>query len=512
MADITEYMDTLRALKESEEQYKNVTNNCLNGIHIFQDGEFKFFNETFLKLAGYTRDELSSIDYIELVYPDDREAVIKQTEQAIAGNPNGLSPEPEFRCVKKNGEVWWVQMKPCLIQYKGRPAILATSLDITARKNMEAHIQFQAKLVENVSDAIISTDKDFNITSWNRSAEVVYGFSVEEAVGKPVVDLTSLEYPYDNREDVLKCFSEKGYWNGEVIQKRKDGSKINMLASVSSIKDTKGSSIGAVAVNRDITERKQAEEKIKALYSEEQKLREQLQQELDRRTEFTRALVHELRTPLTPIIASSEALLRELKESKIKRLAKNVYRGALNLNNRIEEMLDLARGELELLNLEKEYIDIGLILKDIVSEMRPIAQRKMISLKKDIPDNLPMIWADGERLRQILLNLLDNAFKYCSSGDSICVRSKVDSSNLIVEVEDTGIGISQEETKYLFQPYYRLRAEKGHRIGLRLGLALSRKLIEMHGGQIWVESDEGKGSLFGFSVPLVDIDNMKELE
>ena len=376
VADITEYMDTLRALKESEEKYKNVTNNCLNGIHIFQDGEFKFVNDTFLKLAGYTRDELSAIDYIELVYPDDREAVINQTEQAITGNLNSLSPEPEFRCVRKNGEVWWVQMKPCLIQYKGRPAILATSLDITARKNMEEHIQFQAKLVENVPDAIISTDRDFNITSWNRSAGLVYGFGEEEAIGKPVADLTSLEYPYDNREDVLKFFFENGYWNGEVTQKRKDGSTINILASVSSIKDEKGASVGAVAVNRDITERKQAQEKIKALYGEEQRLREQLQEELNKRIEFTRALVHELRTPLTPIIASSEVISKELKERKMKRLASNVYRGALNLNNRIEEMLDLARGELDLLSLEKESMDLGLLLKDLISELSPIAQKK----------------------------------------------------------------------------------------------------------------------------------------
>jgi len=509
VTDITKYKDMLRALEDSKDKYKNVTDNCLNGIHIFQNGELKFVNETFLKFTGYTREELATIDYIDLVHPEDRETVVKQTEQAITGNLDGLSPEPEFRCVRKNGDVWWVQMKPCLIDYEGRPAILATSLDITERKRLEQDIQFQANLVDNVSDAIITTDTDFIITSWNKSAEVVYGFSVEEAIGEPVVDLTSLEYPYDSREDVLKFFFENGYWNGEVTQKRKDGSIVNILASVSSIKDTKGSLIGAVAVNRDITEYKQAQKKIRDLYDEEQKLRHQLEEELRKRTEFTRALVHELRTPLTPVIASSELMYRELKERKMKRLANNVYHGALNLNDRIEELLDLAKGEVDLLYLEPELIDPVAFLQDIIRDVRPIALKKGISLKKDIPVDLSMIRADGQRLRQVLLNLLDNAFKFCAYGSTVTLRSKIDSHNLIVEVEDTGIGITEQEKQYLFQPYYQLNKAKEHLTGLRIGLALSKKLIEMHGGQIWVESNEGKGSLFSFSVPLADIKNVK---
>jgi PAS domain S-box-containing protein len=206
VTDITEYKNLLKLLKDSEEKHRNVTDNCLNGIHIFQDGHFKFVNETFLKLTGYTREELATMNYTDLIYPDDRDAVSRQTEQAIDINLDGLSPEAEFRCVRKSGEVWWVHLKPCIIQYENRPAILATSLDITDRKKIEEQVEFQANLVANVSDAIISTDRDFNITSWNKGAELVYGFSAEEAIGKPVVELTNLEYPYDEQEDVLKVF------------------------------------------------------------------------------------------------------------------------------------------------------------------------------------------------------------------------------------------------------------------------------------------------------------------
>jgi PAS domain S-box-containing protein len=134
--------------------------------------------------------------------------------------------------------------------------------DITDRKKAEEQVQYQAKLVENVSDAIISTDLDFNIISWNKAAESIYGWMADEIIGKNVMDTITVHYINDKQEDVLKQFFEKGFWKGEIIQPRKDGSFINIASSVSLLNDISNKPIGAVAINKDITERKKAEEKI----------------------------------------------------------------------------------------------------------------------------------------------------------------------------------------------------------------------------------------------------------
>ncbi len=155
--------------------------------------------------------------------------------------------------------------KDLLVKYAFLPPdlVLVHTEDITERKRTEEKIQYQAKLVEDVSDAIVSSDLDFNIVSWNKAAESIYGWKAEEVIGKNIMDTIPVEYPYDDQEAVLKQFFEEGFWKGEVIQPQKDGTPINILTSVSLIKDIKGNQVGAVAINRDISERKLVEQKLK---------------------------------------------------------------------------------------------------------------------------------------------------------------------------------------------------------------------------------------------------------
>ena len=252
----------------------------------------------------------------------------------------------------------------------------------------------------------------------------------------------------------------------------------------------------------DITERKRADEKLQELYQHEKDLRQELEAEINKRIEFTRALVHELKTPITPVMASSELLVEELKEEPGLGLAKNIKRGAANLNKRIDELLDLARSEIGMLRLNPQPVDAMQLLQGIVSDVTPVALSNEQSLSLELPSSLPVVWADEDRLRQVVHNLINNAFKFTPAGGKITLRAKEDGANLIVEVQDTGRGISEEEQQRLFQPYHRLVSDRERLSGLGLGLALSKKLVELHGGQIWVKSRKGKGSTFGFSVPL----------
>ncbi len=260
----------------------------------------------------------------------------------------------------------------------------------------------------------------------------------------------------------------------------------------------------------DITELERAEAKLQEAYEKERKLRQDIEAEAERKILFTRALVHELKTPLTPVLASSELLVSELKEEPYLSLAQNIHRGAANLNRRIDELLDLARVEIGMLEVNPKAVDANQLLPAIADDMKAMVTSNGQSLVMTIPPSLSPVWADEERLRQIVLNLLINASKFTPEGGRITLRAKEEDSNLVVEVEDTGPGIPQEEQKQLFQPYHRQIPDREHLSGLGLGLALCKYLVELHGGKIWVQSEIGQGSTFGFSIPLATAAQQEE--
>lgn len=255
----------------------------------------------------------------------------------------------------------------------------------------------------------------------------------------------------------------------------------------------------------DITELEQAQEKLEEAYEKERQLREQLQAEVEWRTEFTRALVHELKTPLTPVLSSSELLYSELREEPWMSIAENIHRGASNLSNRIDELLDLARVEIGILKLNREAMDALPLLKGVGSDMAVVAKAAGQSLTLELPSYLPRVWADEERLRQVVLNLLINASKFTQEGGKIILRAREQDGSLVVEVEDNGPGIPEEDQERLFLPYHRQLSDRDHLSGLGLGLALCKNIVELHGGTIWVDSKVGKGSTFGFSIPLATV-------
>ena len=262
---------------------------------------------------------------------------------------------------------------------------------------------------------------------------------------------------------------------------------------LSSLADNINGMIGAL---------QRSEEELRKAYEQERRLRQELEAEMRRRVEFTRALVHELKTPLTPVLAASDVLVAKLQEEPLLSFARNINRGASNLNKRIDELLDLARSEMGVLQIKPKPVEPLQLLHEVAGEMAPVASSYGQSLTLDLPPSLAPIRADRERLRQIVLNLLNNASKFTPEGGGITLRAKEKDAFLIVEVQDTGPGISDEEQQRLFKPYYRRESDREHLSGLGLGLALCKPLVELHGGQIWMESQEGKGSTFSFSMPL----------
>ncbi len=260
----------------------------------------------------------------------------------------------------------------------------------------------------------------------------------------------------------------------------------------------------------DITEREHAEQKLEELYEQEKNLRQELEAEVQRRIEFTRALVHELKTPLTPVLASSELLVSELREEPWLSIARNIHGGASNLSKRIDDLLDLAKVEIGMLQLNPKPVDARRLLHRIAGDMATLISSNGQSLNLALASSLPLVWADEERLQQVVLNLLINASKFTPEGGKITLKAKTKDATLVIEVQDTGPGISEEEQQRLFRPYHRQINDRDHLSGLGLGLALCKYLVELHGGNIWVESQVGKGSTFGFSIPLATTSQREE--
>ena len=252
----------------------------------------------------------------------------------------------------------------------------------------------------------------------------------------------------------------------------------------------------------DITERELAEAKLEELYAEEKKVRQELEAEVQRRIRFTRALVHELKTPLTPVLASSELLVAELHQEPWVSIAGNIHRGALNLSKRIDGLLDLAKVEIGILQLNTKMVDVQQLLQRVTNDMAAMVSRNGQSMILDLPPSLPLVWADEERLQQVLLNLLVNASKFTPERGVITLKAEEKGAELVVEIHDTGPGIPEEQQTRLFQPYYRYLSDREQLHGLGLGLALSKLLVEIQGGRIWVISKVGEGSTFGFALPM----------
>jgi len=219
---------------------------------------------------------------------------------------------------------------------------------------------------------------------------------------------------------------------------------------------------------------------------------------------FLSALSHELKTPLTAILASTGLLVEELEKNDEKTLLKvamNISRSADSLQNRLNELLNLSRTRDEAFGVNKTEVDFSKLAAEVADQVSSLVKQKKQSFVLEVPKGIK-ITADEQRVEQILMNLLSNAIKFTPESGEISLKADCDGNRLVVKVVDSGPGIPGEETHKLFRPYYHLSADRASIPGFGLGLAITRQLVELHGGSIWVQSEVGKGSTFSFSLPL----------
>jgi PAS domain S-box-containing protein len=361
-------------------------------------------------------------------------------------------------------------------------------LDITERKKAEEALREAERkyreLVRLAPAAIYEIDvKTRRFMTVNDAMVSITGYTREELLAMDPADIT-----IGNSRSLFEARSamtgagKKPDTTVEYKIKTKDGRVLDAILSVTFMADEQGRPVSATVVAYDITESKKAEA-IK--------------------DDFIGMVSHELKTPLTVVTgAINVAMTAGVPEEEKAALLEDAAWGAENMADIVDNLLELSRYQSNRLVLSSSSVDLKEVVERVVAQSsKKSSKHQVVSA---VPSSLPTVSADLVRVQRVLDNLIDNAVKYSPDGGQVTVDAKQEGTNLVISVSDQGIGISEEGRQKLFQPFGRLEATvPGTAIkGIGLGLVVCRRLVEAHGGKIWVESDPGRGSTFFFSLPI----------
>ena len=275
---------------------------------------------------------------------------------------------------------------------------------------------------------------------------------------------------------------DHGRWKGETLHRRKDGTNLDILVSISEVKDGKGNVLGYVLIHHDITEQKELER---------------------RKDDFISIAGHELRTPITSIQGYTEILSMLLEEEGRHDLTKYLTRMSQQLKrlgNMVEELLDISRMRVGQLVFTQSTFEFDPLIEEVINDVQQTTSTHTIYLHGSSGKT---IIGDRERLGQALTNLLINAIKYSPRATKIDVTITEEDEQVLVHVHDYGIGISKNQQQKIFERFYQVPEKKQQQFpGLGIGLTLAADIIHHHGGKIWVTSEEGYGSTFSFALPV----------
>jgi len=425
--------------------------------------------------------------FMTRIHPEDTDKVRKAVDETLK---KGVPYAVEYRIRTSDCERIVFEQAEVERDSKGNAVrMLGTVQDITERKNTEASLARLGRILDETSNEIYIIDaQTLRFLHVNRGARENLGYSTEE-----LLQMTPLDLKPDFTAESLDSFfaplrnGSRRVVTCETRHRRKDGSCYPVEIRLQ-IAATRGPP-AFVAIGRDLSERIAREEAEAASQA---------------KSEFLANMSHELRTPLNAIIGFAEALRDGLAGAV--NPEQHEYLGDIANSGRhllalINEILDLAKVEAGRMELDLTEVEVVPMIESCLALFKEKAVKHAITLERDLADDLGTVVCDQRKIKQILYNLISNAVKFTPDGGRVGVRARCRDDKIQVEVWDTGIGISEQDIKRLFQPFTQLDSTltKKHQ-GTGLGLALCRRMVEMHGGRIWVESEPGHSSRFFFTL------------
>ncbi len=377
----------------------------------------------------------------------------------------------------------------------------------TINNQRDSELRIKDSAIESSINAIAITDLDGNISYVNQSfLEMWKYYNKQEILGQPAVKFWQMKGQY---VEIMDTLMEKGGWVGELVAERRDGSVFDVQLSSTMVKDEGGKPLCMMASFVDITKRKQAEHELQISKQRIEQQNIQLKK-LDRlKSAFLNTTSHELRTPMSSIKGYVQMLLKEsLGDITVEQQSalEVVLRNTNRLDRLIQDILDISRLESGTMKFIPEKTNTAVLVDEVIETMNAEASVKHISFTTDIETNIFYLVIDRDRIKQTMVNILHNAVKFSPEKSTIQLKVFKKDNNIVFSIQDFGRGIPKQQQQKIFETFYQVDSGVDRKFGgAGLGLAIARGIVLAHGGNIWVESTEGKGSTFFFSLPLTPV-------
>jgi two-component system, sensor histidine kinase and response regulator len=488
LRDITERTHAEQALRESQERYKTLFESATDAIMILdtEDGRMGCIlaaNRAAAEHTGYTVEELMNLSVADLQTQEQAELTSNEITRIVQGEHLTL----ELLRRRKDGTTFPVEVNAGPLSLGGKRYILSFARDITQRKQMEKEVTMLAHAIRSIQEAVCITDAKDVLLFVNDAFLKTYGYERHEVLGKNIFELVRL--PANSAHDTAAIPPPNllRRWEGELLNRRKDGTTFPIHLSTSPIFDETGRTIALVGVTQDITESRHAIEEL-------QKAKEAAEAASRAKSEFLANMSHEVRTPMNGIIGMTELALDTELTTEQREYLQLVKLSADSLLRVINDILDFSKIEAGKLELNFDEFSLQDSVDEVMKALAVRADQKGIELayylRPEVPD---LIVGDAGRLRQILVNLVGNAIKFTERGE-VVVRIEAESQTddqvvLHFCVRDTGIGVSIEKQAVIFESFTQADGSTTRKYGgTGLGLAISTQLVHAMDGQIWIQS------------------------
>jgi PAS domain S-box-containing protein len=484
----------------------HVTLNSIGDAVIVTDesGHVRTLNPEAERLTGWQqRDCLGKPlgDVFHIVNEQSGEAVESPMEKVLRDGSAVLLANHTM-LVSKDGTRIPIDDSAAPIRGKSGPlqGVVLVFRDVTQTRAAERAQTRLAAIVHHSADAIVTKNLDGIVQTWNASAEKLFGYRPEEIIGRSITLLLPPERLHEEAEILARLRTGQSSERLETVRVTKGGRRIYVSISVSPLRDRDGAIIGASKIVHDITDRKIAEVAMRE--------REEALREADRRKdEFLAVLSHELRNPLAPITMAATLMGRHPSVDPGQNALRDIItRQTAHLSRLLDDLLDVNRIRSGKIVLRRETVNFADAISRAVESMAPSFESKLQQFDLDLPPQPVYVHGDLTRLAQVAANLLSNASKYTPPNGSISLTLSMNNGAAEMRVRDSGIGIREEQMSRIFDMFAQasssLERSQG---GLGVGLALTRMLVELHGGTVTVESKgPGRGSEFIVRIPAVD--------
>ena len=494
---------------ESEAFVKAVLSSSLDAIvSINTQGIIVEYNHVAEQVFGYSRKEAINSSMAELIIPEEYRAMHEYgfKNYLKTGESTIFNQRLRFKGINKQGNVFPIELSISPIE-SGKTLYFAVFIrDITEQENAQNELLLSACAFE-AHEAIFISDSNTKILRVNKAFCKITGYSADEVIGQSPKILSSGRQDRAFYKAMWKSIKETGYWEGEIYNKRNNGEIYPEWLSISSVQDIHGNEMYYVAHFVDITQRKQAEEKLTIA-------RKQAELANEAKSDFLATMSHEIRTPMNAILGTLGLLKETTLDQEQQKYIDTADQSAMSLLHIINEILDFSKIEANKLEIEKTTFSIEDLLSDCFKMFSEKAASQNNKLNYHLGSDIPCyLISDKLRIKQILINLLNNALKFTEGGEVSCVIKKIKQVDqkiqLKFEIIDSGIGISKEQQTKLFQVFSQIDQKHNRRFeGTGLGLAICKKLVNLLGGEIGVESETGAGSQFWFTL-ILDIDQQQ---